>query len=97
MTFVVTAKWRAKPGYAEEVAKNLAQHALETRQESGVITFIAHRNKDDDHEFLIYEQFVDAEALKLHESLPHYKRNVIDATLPLLEDRVRKFFEVLYV
>ena len=97
MSYVVTARWRAKAGRADEVAAILARHALETRQESGVITFIAHRNRSDDHEFMIYEQFVDAEALKLHDSAPHYARNVIRDALPLLESREREFYEQLYV
>jgi quinol monooxygenase YgiN len=92
MVYVVTATWRAKPGKAAEVADILARHALETRQEPGVITFIAHRSKDDDHEFMLYQQFVDQEALALH-----FRINVLEKAVPLLELRQRKYFDIIWV
>jgi quinol monooxygenase YgiN len=97
MVYVVTATWRAKPGKAAEVAEILARHAFETRQEPGVVTFIAHRSKDDDHEFMIYEQFVDPEALALHESAPHFRANVLEKAVPLLELRQRQYFDIIRI
>ena len=97
MVYVVTATWRAKPGKAAEVAEILARHALETRQEPGVVTFIAHRSKDDDHEFMIYEQSVDQEALALHEKAPHFRVNVLEKAVPLLEVRQRQYFDIIRI
>lgn len=97
MVLVVTARWRAKTGKARDVADILARHALQTRSEPGVVTFIAHQSQSDDHEFLIYEQFVDKSALAAHEAAPHFKRNVLELAVPMLEVRERHYYDVLWV
>ena len=97
MVLVVTARWRAKRGQSGKVAEILAQHAMQTRAEPGVVTFIAHQSQEDECEFFLYEQFVDREALAFHEETAHFKENVLERALPLLEVRKREYYDMLRI
>lgn len=97
MVLVVTARWRAKNGQSKKVAEILAQHAMQTRAEPGVVAFIAHQSQTDEHEFFLYEQFVDREALTLHEETMHFRVNVLERAIPLLEVRKREYYDLLRI
>lgn len=93
----IVSEWRAKAGHEDEVAGILDRHAMLTRAELGVLTFIAHRSPEDRAIFLIYQQFIDQAALREHEATPHYQELVLQRVLPLLEKRERRVFDLLRV
>jgi len=93
MTYVVTARWTAKPGNEEAVAEAIEKLAVPSRQESGCVRYLANRSLEDGRVFLLYEEYVDEEAFKAHAESEHFKRFGLGEGIPLLESRVREAYE----
>jgi quinol monooxygenase YgiN len=83
----VIAEYRARPGRGDDVADILPRHVAATRAEPGCITFVAYRDADDPDHFVLYEQYVDEDALEAHRQSPHFTANVLGRIVPLLEIR----------
>ena len=95
MVHVIAASWRAKDGNADEIAGIVQRLAAASRQEPGVVSFIANRSKDDPNEFLLYEQYVDEAAFAAHQQTAHFKELVLGRALALLDQSVRKAYTVV--
>ena len=83
----VVARYRVKPGKADDVAAVLAKHSLATRAEPGCLTFIAYRSEDESDEFLLYEQYVDESAFQAHRQTGHFREYIERLVVPLLAER----------
>ena len=92
MTYVVIARWTAKPGNEEAVAASLEQLAPLSRQERGCMKYLVNRSLDDPKVFLLYEEYVDEDAYKAHAASEHFARHAIGEGIPLLESRERAFY-----
>ena len=92
MTYVVIARWTAKPGNEEAVAAALEHLAPSSRQESGCMNYLVNRSLDDPKVFLLYEEYVDEDAYKAHAASEHFARHALGEGIPLLESREREFF-----
>ena len=94
MAYVVSAKWRAKPG-KEERLKALCEEMTEpSRAEPGNVFYQAQRSLDDPQLFYLYEQYVDEGGYIAHQETEHFTRLVKGEAIPeLLEAREREFYE----
>jgi quinol monooxygenase YgiN len=94
MAYVVSAKWRAKPG-KEERLKALCEEMTEpSRAERGNVYYQAQRSLEDPQLFYLYEQYVDEAGYVAHQETEHFTRLVKGEAIPeLLEAREREFYE----
>lgn len=70
LTLIATIK--ALPGHAEAVAAGLQRLATASRTEAGCLQYALHRNEVDPDQFVIIEQWRDAEALDQHRETRHF-------------------------
>jgi quinol monooxygenase YgiN len=94
MAYVVSAKWRAKPG-KEDRLKALCEEMTEpSRAEPGNVFYQAQRSLEDPQLFYLYEQYVDEAGYVAHQESEHFTRLVKGEAIPdLLEAREREFYE----
>ena len=91
--YVVIARWLARPGEEDAVARALAEIVPIARAEPGMVSYQVHRDPSDPCVFTIYERYVDAAAYDAHlESEPMQRLGFGDA-IPRLQDRTREFLE----
>jgi quinol monooxygenase YgiN len=93
MAYVVLAKWIAKPGEEAAVAAAIDALVGPSRAEPGMLAYQPHRDPQDPRVFLLYEQYVDEDAYKLHGESEHFRRHGHGDALPRLESREREFYE----
>jgi quinol monooxygenase YgiN len=94
MTYVVAAKWRAKPGKEGRLAELCAEMTEPSRAEPGNVFYQAHRSVADPQLFYLYEQYVDEAGYESHMDSEHFTRLVKGEAIPeLLEAREREFYE----
>jgi len=87
MSYVVVARWRAKPGEGATIESVLRQLADEVRTEPGNLAFTVHRRREDPDEFLLYEIYKDEGAFAAHRATAHFKRLVLSEAVPRLDRR----------
>jgi len=95
MTYVVTAKWTAKPGEEERITRICAEMTEPSRAEPANRFYQAHRSPDDPRLFYLYEQYDDEAGYQAHMDSEHFTRLVKDEAIPNLESREREFYETL--
>ncbi len=93
--YVVVARFVAKEGSGDEVARLLAEMTPFARAEPGCNAYIVNRSVDDPNTFLLYEQYADAAAFDAHRDDPDFQRIIIGKVIPLLADRSREIFDVV--
>ena len=92
MTYVVIARWTAKPGNEEAVAAALEKLAALSREERGCKKYFANRSVEDPRVFLLYEEYTGEEAYRAHTESEHFARFALGEGIPLLERREREFY-----
>ena len=94
---VLIAQHFAQEGNEEQVAELLKQASdyCNSDQEPGCLTYIVNRSTDNPRHFLIYEQYVDHDALTAHAETEMFKNVILGTEVPLLESRNRSFWEVV--
>ena len=93
MAYVVSAKWRAKPGAEQRLAEICEEMTAPSRDEPGNRFYQAHRSPDDPQLFYLYEQYEDEAAYEAHMDSEHFTRLVKREAIPeLLGAREREFF-----
>lgn len=85
--FQVVAHYHALEGKAEDVARLLGELARSSREEEGNISYVIARCLEDDHHFVIAEQYVDPEAFDVHRESEHFQSIGVAQIIPLLADR----------
>lgn len=96
MTYVVSAKWRAKAGAEQRLAEICAEMTEPSRGEPGNRFYQAHRSPEDPQLFYLYEQYEDEAAYQAHMGSEHFTRLVKEEAIPeLLEAREREFYVTL--
>ena len=93
MAYVVTAKWTAKDGEEEAVARAVEQIVEHSRAEPGMLLYQPHRDPENPRVFFFYEQYADADAYQAHLESEHMKRLGFGEAIPRLESRERSFYE----
>lgn len=92
MAYVVTAKWTARPGEEEAVARAVLALVEPSRAEPGMLLYQPHRDPEDPAVFYFYEQYVDEDAYKAHGASEHFTTHGFGDAIPRLVSRERAFF-----
>ena len=71
----------------EKVEEALRHLTLASRQESGCVSYIAHFVDGDPTTVLIYEQYLNQEALDHHRATPHFHHHAIGALYQMMKGR----------
>jgi quinol monooxygenase YgiN len=97
MAFVVIARWTAREGEEDAVARAIEALTEPSRAEPGVLLYQAHRDLEDPRVFVIYEQYVDKGATKAHAESEHFRKFGLEDAIPRLDDRERFYYETIDV
>lgn len=84
MAIGVFARWYPRQGREAEVERLLRRMRARTRAEPGCLRYELHRTADG---FLLYEQYVDLDAIAAHHATPHYRELVLRRAPALVERR----------
>jgi quinol monooxygenase YgiN len=96
MAYVVCAKWTAKEGREERLARICEEMTEPSRAEPANRFYQAHRAPDDPRLFFLYEQYDDEAGYEAHMASEHFTRLVKEDAIPnVLESREREFYETL--
>jgi quinol monooxygenase YgiN len=96
MAYVVSAKWRAKPGKEERLKAVCEEMTEPSRAEPGNVFYQVQRSLEDPQLFYLYEQYVDEAGYVAHQESEHFTRLVKGEAIPeLIESREREFYETL--
>ena len=60
------ATFRASPGNSQTVSELISAYATIVRQEPGCLLFEVYTDRDDPHQFVVVERYVDEEAFQAH-------------------------------
>ena len=93
--YVVAAQYYAKEGKADEIAAILQEMIPISRAEPGCALYLINRSLDDPRKFLLYEQYHDRAGYDSHMATEPFKRNILGKVVPMLESRIRDFYEVV--
>lgn len=85
VSFVVRLKFAAED--RDEIAEMLRLLTLASRQEPGCVSYIPHQLQDDPDTVLIYEQYVDDQALAAHRETAHFKRYAVGGLFQKMRER----------
>ena len=73
MTFVVVAKWTAKPGEEAAVEAAIRRLIEPSRAEPANLFYQTHTDPENPRVFYFYEQYVDEDGYKAHGESSHFK------------------------
>ncbi len=93
--YVVAAQYYAKEGKDNEIAAILKTMIPISRAEPGCALYTVNRSVDDPRKFLLYEQYRDKSGYEAHMATEPFKENILGRVVPMLETRVRDFYEVV--
>ena len=71
--FSIIAKATARQGSENQLVEALTELTKRTREEAGCVTYIPHVVANNPAEIIIFEQYVDENALQFHAQSPHFK------------------------
>jgi autoinducer 2-degrading protein len=93
--FVVAAQYYTHLGKEERVAAVLREMLAISRAEPGCALYVVNRSIEDPRKFLLYEQYYDRSGYEAHMATEPFKQKILGTVLPMLETRVREFYEVV--
>jgi quinol monooxygenase YgiN len=95
MSFVVVAKWVARPGQ-EALVRHAIDHLVEpTLREPGCVEYRVHQSLDDPCMFLLYEVYAGKDAYEEHLKSAHFLKYAVGQGIPLLDRREREFYSAV--
>lgn len=83
----VHAKWQVKEGKLDVVLQLMKEVREKSTQEEGNLFYKLHQSKEDQNTIVLYEGYVDADAVEMHRNSEHFKSIVLEQVIPLLENR----------
>ena len=95
MAYVVCAKWTAKAGKEDRLVQICQEMAEPSRAEPGNLFYQAQRDRQNPRLFFLYEQYDDQAAFDAHVETEMFKTRILGTVVPLLESRVRSYWEVV--
>jgi (4S)-4-hydroxy-5-phosphonooxypentane-2,3-dione isomerase len=93
--YVVVADYYAQEGKGDEIAAILKMMTHLSRAEPGCRVYMVNRSLEDPRKFLLYEQYVNEDGYKAHMATEPFKENILGKVVPMLESRVRHFYDVV--
>ena len=82
-----TVRMRFDPKEVDEMRVHLEALTLASRKEPGCVSYVAHFLADDPTTVLIYEQYVDDDALDAHRASPHFAEHAIGGLYQGMKER----------
>jgi quinol monooxygenase YgiN len=70
-----------------DVTETLRLLAEASRREPGCVSYIPHRLEDDPDTVVIYEQYVDQQALAAHRETDHFKKHAVGGLYQKMRER----------
>ena len=95
MAYVLVARMTARDGEQDRAAELIRQLVEATTAEPGNVHYIAHRDVEDPHVFMLYEQYDDKAAFEAHGQTDHFQTLAAGELFGLMERRERSFYETL--
>ena len=96
MAYVVCAKWTAKEGKEDRLARICEEMTEPSRNEPGNLFYQANRSPENPRLFFLYEQYEDEAGYEAHMASEHFTRLVKEEAIPnILEAREREVYETL--
>ena len=95
MAYTLVVRMTAPEGEQDRAEELIRKLGEASRQEPGVVHYIAHRDPEDPRVFLIYEQYRDKAAFEEHGQTEHFKEIAVGELFGLMESRERNFYETL--
>ncbi|MDP9366220.1 MAG: antibiotic biosynthesis monooxygenase [Chloroflexota bacterium] len=93
--FVVAARYYTQEGRDDDVAAVLREMVPISNAEPGCALYVVNRSTEDPRAFLLYEQYHDRAGYEAHTETEAFKEKILGTVVPMLESRVRDFYEVL--
>jgi quinol monooxygenase YgiN len=95
--YVVVAEYYTQEGKDDAVADVLREMSAysNSAQEPGCALYIVNRSTEDRRRFLLYEQYDDEPAFQAHTETEMFKEKILGTVVPMLESRVRSYWEVV--
>ena len=95
MAYTLVVRMTAPEGEQDRAEELIRKLGEASRQEPGVVHYIAHRDPEDPRVFLMYEQYRDKAGFEAHGQTDHFKEIALGELFPLLENRERAIYETL--
>ena len=95
MAYTLVVRMTAPDGQQDRAEELIRKLGEASRQEPGVVQYIAHRDPEDPRVFLMYEQYRDKAAFEEHGATEHFKEIALGELFPMLESRERGIYETL--
>jgi quinol monooxygenase YgiN len=96
MSLVLVVRLTALGGKEDELASALRELAGASRQEPGCEQYIPTQDPENPRSFLLYEQYVDKDALDAHAASEHFQQIAVGLFPSLLDGpRERAFYDTL--
>ena len=95
MAYVLVARMTAREGEEDRAAELIGRLAVGSKAEPGNVHYIPHRDPENPRVFLLYEQYRDKAAFEEHGQTEHFQSIGVGELFPLMEERVRDFYETL--
>jgi quinol monooxygenase YgiN len=93
--YVVAAQYTIMEGKEKDVIDILKKMIPLSRAEPGCKLYMVNQSPDNPRKLLLYEQYVDKGGYEAHMATDAFKENILGKVVPMLESRVRDFFEVV--
>lgn len=93
--FVVAAQYTIKEGKEQEVLDVLKKMIPLSRAEPGCRFYAVNQSPDNPRKLLLYEQYVNKAGYEAHMATDAFKEHIIGKVIPMLESRVRDFYETI--
>jgi quinol monooxygenase YgiN len=93
--FVVAAQYTIQEGKEQDVIAILKKMISLSRAEPGCKLYMVNQSPENPRKLLLYEQYVDKGGYEAHMATPAFKENILGKVVPMLESRVREFYEVV--
>ncbi len=92
---VLVAKYTCKPGNRPKVLEQLKKIApIVAATEPGCKFYQASISTENENLILLYEHYVDQDALAAHRETPHFKEIIEGTVIPMLDNRARELYEL---
>jgi quinol monooxygenase YgiN len=93
--YVVAAQYTIQEGKEKAVIDILKKMITLSRAEPGCKLEMVNQSPENPRKLLLYEQYVDKSGYEAHQATAAFKENILGKVVPMLESRVRDFYEVV--
>jgi quinol monooxygenase YgiN len=93
--YVVAAQYTVQEGKEKTVIDILKKMIPLSRAEPGCKLYMVNQSPENPRKLLLYEQYVDKSGYEAHMATTAFKENILGKVVPMLESRVRDFYEVV--